>query len=92
VSVSDTISLALGLVSIILSIINLYVTRKQRVINSKLPSFFAELKNNKSLADLDVENPSTQNIVIPNAEAPHEVVGDFLTSLARVVNLRKRNT
>lgn len=44
-----------------------------------------------NLADHDVENTPTQDLDIHNIEAPHEVVGDFLTSLARVMNHRRRH-
>jgi hypothetical protein len=39
---SDTISLALGLASVLLSIVTIYVTRNQRAINSKFSSYAKE--------------------------------------------------
>jgi hypothetical protein len=43
------------------------------------------------MSDLDVENIPLQNINPPTVDAPHEIVGDFLASLARVVNHRRRH-
>lgn len=40
--------------------------------------------------DPDVESIALQSLG-QHIEAPHEVVGDFLVSLARVVNHRRRN-
>ena len=47
--------------------------------------------SNESFLDLDLEGTRTRDPDSPNVEAPHEVIGDFLTSLARVVNHRRRN-
>ena len=42
------------------------------------------------MVDRELENTSIESLDIPNVDAPHEVLGDFLTSLVRVVNHRKR--
>src|SRR5882757_5689807 len=50
------------------------------------------LSTNQSVSiilDHDLENTSLENLDIPNVDAPHEVLGDFLTSHVRVVNHRK---
>ncbi|PMD40482.1 hypothetical protein L207DRAFT_528830 [Hyaloscypha variabilis F] len=89
-SVSDTISLALGLVGIGLSVIANYVTRKQRDSHSRLfrsAGACAEFYDNKA-SDLDVENVPLQNLG-RYIEAPHGVIDDFLLSLARVINYRR---
>lgn len=91
VSINDTISLALGLTSILLSIVTIYVTRKQPGTHSKWFLYIDNDKSDEALLDPDVENIPAQNIGNPNVDAPHEVIGDFLASLERVVNYRRRN-